>query len=412
MVRGTLVGLIPTEPPPGPARPGFWRSPVRSAWLTTIIGSALLVCILIVSVTGFLSHAAYQPDLGRNALVPRDLDLQLFVISWPTSPSWLFAFTQGAHVTVGLMLLPLLLFKLWSVIPKLFWPPPTSPAKALEKVANLLLVGSAFFQVLTGLTNAQLFYPWHFNFVVAHYFGAWIFVASVVLHVAVKVPTMREARRTRNEVLGMAGDDLRSPNPGPTTIDRRGVLGLLGASTGAVFLTTFGQAAGGPFRDLALFAPRGRGEDFPVNKTAKVARITPEMVGQDWRLKVVGEGGRVVELSRDELLAMTQHTEDLPIACVEGWSTTQTWTGVRLVDLAALVGRTGAASMHVVSLQPQGAFKQTTIGRQQVADERSLLALQVAGKDLPLDHGYPARLIVPALPGVHCTKWVETMEFA
>ncbi|MEN0015242.1 MAG: molybdopterin-dependent oxidoreductase, partial [Solirubrobacteraceae bacterium] len=329
-----------------------------------MIGSLLLVTITIVALTGFLSNAAYQPNLGANDLVPRDRDLGLFNIPWPTSPSWLYAVTQGSHVTFGLMLLPLLLFKLWSVIPKLFWPPPTSPAKALEKLSNLLLVGSAFFQVLTGLTNAQLYYPWHFNFVVAHYYGAIIFVSSVVLHVALKFPTMREARRTRHDLLGMVGDDLRSPDPGPVTISRRGVMGLLGGATGAVFLTTFGQSAGGPFRKIALFAPRGVGEDFPVNKTAKVARITSAMVGDDWRLQVIGPGGKTVELSRAQLLAMPQHTHALPIACVEGWSATQHWTGVRLKDLAALVERSDAASIHVKSLQPAGAFRQTTLGRQ------------------------------------------------
>lgn len=410
------MGLIPDEAPPGPARPEFWRSPVRSTWLTTSIGLVLLVAIVIVSVTGFLSHAAYQPDLGRNALIPRDLDLQLFVVPWPTSPSWLYAATQGAHVTVGLVLVPLLLFKLWSVIPMLFrWPPPTTPAAALEKLANLLLVGSALFQVLTGLTNAQLFYPWHFNFVVAHYYGAWIFTASVVFHVVTRVPTMRAAYRTRNEILGLADDPLRSPDPGPTTITRRGVLGVMGAAAGAVAITSVGQSAGGPLRELALLAPRGRGEvdgpRFPVNKTAAVAAITPEMVGDAWRLQVMA-AGRAVELTRDELLAMPQRTERLPIACVEGWSTMQTWTGVRLTDLARLVGAADPASMHVVSLQPRGAFKQTTIGRAQVRDERSLLALAVGGVELPLDHGYPARLIVPALPGVHNTKWVATVEFA
>lgn len=410
------MGLIPDEAPPGPARAEFWRSPARSTWLTTCIGLVLLVAVVIVSTTGFLSHAAYQPDLGRNALIPRDLDLQLFVIPWPTSPSWLYAVTQGAHVTVGLMLLPLLLFKLWSVIPLLFrWPPPTTPSEALGKLANLLLVGSAFFQVLTGLTNAQLFYPWHFNFVVAHYYGAWIFTASVALHVATRIPTMRAAYRTRQEVMGLANDPLRAPDPGPTTITRRGVLVVMGAATGAVAVTTVGQSAGGPLRDLALLAPRGRGEvdgaRFPVNKTAAVAAITPEMVGDDWRLRVSG-GGREVVLTRAELLEMPQRVERLPIACVEGWSTTQEWSGVRLLDLAALVEFDDPETMHVVSLQPRGAFKQTTIGRQQVADERSLLALGVGGVDLPLDHGYPARLIVPALPGVHNTKWVSTLEFA
>jgi DMSO/TMAO reductase YedYZ molybdopterin-dependent catalytic subunit len=32
--------------------------------------------------------------------------------------------------------------------------------------------------------------------------------------------------------------------------------------------------------------------------------------------------------------------------------------------------------------------------------------------DLSLDHGYPARVIVPASPGVHNTKWVASLTFA
>ena len=63
--------------PPGPFRPGFWRSPLRGPWLTSALGSILLVLIAIVATTGFLSHAAYMPDLGRNAIVPKDRDLPL-----------------------------------------------------------------------------------------------------------------------------------------------------------------------------------------------------------------------------------------------------------------------------------------------------------------------------------------------
>jgi DMSO/TMAO reductase YedYZ molybdopterin-dependent catalytic subunit len=53
-----------------------------------------------------------------------------------------------------------------------------------------------------------------------------------------------------------------------------------------------------------------------------------------------------------------------------------------------------------------------SLGRAQVQDPRSLLALRVEGEDLSLDHGYPARIIVPALPGVHNTKWVARMTFS
>jgi DMSO/TMAO reductase YedYZ molybdopterin-dependent catalytic subunit len=65
----------------------------------------------------------------------------------------------------------------------------------------------------------------------------------------------------------------------------------------------------------------------------------------------------------------------------------------------------------VESLQSGGALRKVTLSSGQVADERSLLALRVNGSDLSPDHGYPARVIVPGAPGVHCTKWVSSMQF-
>jgi DMSO/TMAO reductase YedYZ molybdopterin-dependent catalytic subunit len=131
------------------------------------------------------------------------------------------------------------------------------------------------------------------------------------------------------------------------------------------------------------------------------------MTGESWRLTV---GERT--FTRDDLLAMPQRTESLPIACVEGWSTTQTWTGVPLRELAALADlASDGAEATVKSLQRLGAFRQATLSVEQVADPRSLLALSVNGADLSLDHGFPARVIVPAAPGVHCTKWVGAIQF-
>ncbi len=149
-----------------------------------------------------------------------------------------------------------------------------------------------------------------------------------------------------------------------------------------------------------------------MNKGARVARITPELVGDDWRLELRAPGGQIVSLTREELLAMPQHTHELPIACVEGWSSMQTWTGVRLADLAERARPSGRPHGARRLRAPAGAFKQTTLGHAQIHAEAGLLALKVSGADLSLDHGYPARVIVPALPGVHCTKWVGRMEFA
>jgi DMSO/TMAO reductase YedYZ molybdopterin-dependent catalytic subunit len=122
-------------------------------------------------------------------------------------------------------------------------------------------------------------------------------------------------------------------------------------------------------------------------------------------------GPSEVVLDRATLAGMPQTSARLPIACVEGWSTVQTWSGVRLAELARIAGVPAPRSALVTSLQRAGAFGAATLQANQIRDPDALLALRVNGADLSLDHGYPARIIVPALPGVHNTKWVASIEF-
>ena len=410
----------PADPPPGPFRPGFWRSPLRGPWLTAVLALALLAGLLVVGLTGFGSHAAYEPGLGENALVPTDLPLNF---GWPTQPAWLYAATQGLHVSLGLAILPLLLAKLWSVIPRLFaWPPFSSPAEAVERVAIGLLVSSAIFLFATGIANAQYWYPFGFNFVVAHYYAAVIFVAALGAHLTIKLPVAVRAIRARDGLAplreDLAGtraepvedDGLVAAAPAAATITRRGVLGLVGGASALILVGNAGQSIGGPLRRLSLFAPRRTG-GFPINKTARAAGVGPGMVGESYAL-VLAAGDRELRLSRDELLALPQRTESLPIACVEGWSSTQEWTGVPIAALARMAGSPDAAEVLVESLQERGVLRQATLSSDQLHDPRALLALKVGGEDLSMDHGFPARVIVPALPGVHNTKWVARMTFA
>jgi len=418
---------LPQPPKAGPFRKEFWRSPLRGRWLTSILGSALLPLIVICFVTGLLSHIAYNPGLAGNSPLGPDRGLDLHPFDWPTSPAWLFALVQGLHVTSGLAAIPLLLAKLWSVIPKLFEHPPVrSAAHGIERVSQALLVGGGLFVLFTGVLNIQLYYPWKFSFVPAHYYAAFIFIAALTFHLTLKIPVVRRTIRREGIKAPLERDREHtipqprnpnltvSPDPGPVTISRRLALATIGGTSLALALMGAGQSIGGPFRRLALLAPRGQKygsgpNAFPVNKTAAYRGIKPAMTGPSWRLQL--KGARSASLSRDQLLGMPQHSEHLPIACVEGWSTTQHWSGVRLRDLAELAGMADAGQLLTQSLQNGGAFASARLARNQLTDPRSLLALRVNGVDLSLDHGFPARLIVPALPGVHCTKWVSAMTF-
>ncbi len=200
----------------GPFREGFFSSPLRGPWLTSVLGAALLPLLAVCALTGFISHAAYDPDLGGNAIFggpgPGN-GFDLYGFDWLTRPVWLYAATQGLHVVTGIAAIPILLAKLWAVIPKLFENPPLrTPAHALERLSLVLLVGGGLFVIATGVINIQLWYPFGFSFVPAHYYGAIIFLAALVLHVALKLPLTVRAFRERG-LLAPLRDDLEHTRP-------------------------------------------------------------------------------------------------------------------------------------------------------------------------------------------------------
>ncbi|MGW4690635.1 molybdopterin-dependent oxidoreductase [Streptomyces sp. NPDC004244] len=421
-LRSVLERARTSGPPPGPSRPEFWRSPLRGPWLTAVFGLVLLVGITVLLVTGLVSYAAYNPDLAAvNDQTPDKGWLGFYLFPWPTSPYWLYRVTQGVHVTLGVVLVPVLLAKLWSVIPKLFeWPPVRSAAHGIERLSLLLLVGGAGFEFVTGILNVQLHYVFPGSFYTLHFYGAWVFIGAFVVHVAFRLPRALRAvgHRTGEPAAGTKdAAGLVSPRPAAPTISRRGALGMVGLGSLVLLAVTVGQSVGGRFRQTALLAPRGQDpgsgpNGFQINKTAASVGIRPSDIGPAWRLTVRG-AGRQVDLTYDQLLALPQNESSLPIACVEGWSTSdQRWRGVRLTDLAALVGLgTNTPQVFVESVQRGGSFRSVVLRENQARDARSLLAVRVNGAVLSHDHGYPARVIVPGAPGVHNTKWVTRLTF-
>jgi DMSO/TMAO reductase YedYZ molybdopterin-dependent catalytic subunit len=390
----------------------------------------LLAGVSVLFVTGLLSYAAYNPGLSPlNDLTPDKGWLGFYLFSWPTHPQWLYRLNQGVHVTLGLVLVPVLLAKLWSVLPKLFeWPPVRDPAHALERLSLFLLVGGAIFEFVTGIINIQQWYVFPGSFYTLHFYGAWVFVAAFAVHACLKTPAMIRALRSRGLLTELRTDTahtrpeppdagpLVSPSPAAPTISRRGALGFAGAGSLLLLVLSAGQSIGGPLRRIALLAPHGQGSapgpsDFAINVTAHQAGIKAEDTSASWRLIIAAAGAPVI-MTRQELLAMAQHTSNLAINCVEGWSSgAQTWTGVRLSDLARLAGADSPVSLLVESLELHGAFRHAVLSAGQIMDTRSLLALRVNGADLSPDHGYPARVILPAAPGVHNTKWVTRLTF-
>jgi DMSO/TMAO reductase YedYZ molybdopterin-dependent catalytic subunit len=78
-------------------------------------------------------------------------------------------------------------------------------------------------------------------------------------------------------------------------------------------------------------------------------------------------------------------------------------------DLLRRAGAGDGAEVTVRSLQEGGLYGRSELNRLQAQDRDTLIALDLDGAPLHLDHGFPARLIGPNRPGVAQTKWVAEL---
>lgn len=375
---------------------GDFTSRLHSPAVAARVGLWLGICFAVCFLTGLVSHYAQAPSQP---------------VPFPTSPSWGYRVTQGLHVTAGVAAVPLLLVKLWTVYPRLFTRPPRGDVRRLalvvaERGSIAVLVAAAIFQLGTGLMNSTQWYPWSFSFRSTHYGVAWLAIGALVLHIAVKLPVIRD-------VLRSGVDDTTHDRPeaeAESVLSRRGLLRTTWLASTVAVLTTAGATVPLLRRVSVFGVTTGDGPGgVPINRTAAEAGIAVEQTQGTFLLTVV-HGDTEATFSRENLEALPQHTEVLPIACVEGWSANGTWTGVRMRDLLAQVGAPLGSDVRITSLQTRYAFGTSILWDNFVDDPRTLLALELDGEPLALDHGYPCRIIAPNRPGVRQTKWVERIE--
>jgi len=353
---------------------GRYQSSLHDTRVAATLGIALGVSFTICFATGLLSHLIQYPPAW---------------FGWPARPAGAYRVTQGLHVATGIATIPLLIAKLWV-------------AKGVERLMLFPLVGGATFLLVTGTLNTFQWYPWGFFFPTAHYWAAWITIGGLVAHIGAKAAITWSTVRRGDP----SGGDLRGRSG---SAERRWFLGGVAFGATALTVATIGQTLG-PLRRLSLLAPRDPEvgpQGLPVNKTAKSAGITPSKVDDSWRLKISGNGTEPMELTLADLRAMPQREATLPIACVEGWSASATWGGVPLRHLLDRAGVGDDTDVEVGSIQGGGRYRASIVPAGQVGDLDVLLALDIDGEPLALDHGYPARLIGPNRPGVFQTKWVK-----
>jgi DMSO/TMAO reductase YedYZ molybdopterin-dependent catalytic subunit len=231
----------------------------------------------------------------------------------------------------------------------------------------------------------------------------------------------------------------RSGLPADEGVTRRSVLALSGiavaagalAAAGSFALSSGARAVTAVRTALRLPSPTSTTEvpaaaELGIDGLAPVitpsadfyridtALVVPQVDPADWTLRVHGLVEQEVVLRWDDLLALAPKETVATLVCVSnevGGSLigTARWLGVPLREVLARARPTAEADM-VLSRSIDGFTASSPL--EALTDDRdALLAIGMNGEPLPIEHGFPVRMVVPGLYGyVSATKWVTELE--
>nr|WP_241729109.1 molybdopterin-dependent oxidoreductase [Nocardioides zeae] len=145
------------------------------------------------------------------------------------------------------------------------------------------------------------------------------------------------------------------------------------------------------------------------------AVVVPTIAAEDWTLRIHGEVEREVVVTYEELIEMTVREQWATLVGLRyevggdqvgnAW-----WSGV---PTSALLARAGVLTGADAVVQTGADGWRCVTSTQVLGDpgRRALLAFAMNGEALPLEHGFPARTVVPGLyGGVSACKWVVEWE--
>lgn len=270
---------------------------------------------------------------------------------------------------------------------------------------------------------------------------SWIpSVAGAIAGAALVIVLGRMLRTWRRGVITASDAESDSATDSSTGVARRRFLAIGGiAAAGALVVGIGSRVAGATTSSIAavrralnLPAPRttvtipaGAELDIPgisplFTPNADFYRVdtaltVPSVDPETWRLTVVGMVDTPLELTFDDLVGMGLDEYAVTLTCVSNevggdLVGTAKWLGVPIRDILRAAGPASGADM-VLSRSVDGYTASTPLESLTNDGLDAILAVAMNGEPLPLEHGFPVRMVVPGLYGyVSATKWLTELK--
>jgi DMSO/TMAO reductase YedYZ molybdopterin-dependent catalytic subunit len=159
---------------------------------------------------------------------------------------------------------------------------------------------------------------------------------------------------------------------------------------------------------------------YPQEQATKMPRVNSligieddeNFVLADWKLTIKLNDQKKQYITLEEIKALPKTEIVYDFKCVEGWDEIQYWAGVKLSDFLVHFKLEEQAKKQYMGLEtPNGAYY-VGLERDSILHPQTLLAYEMNGKTISLEHGAPLRLIVPVKYGIKNLKRIGTMSFS
>lgn len=134
---------------------------------------------------------------------------------------------------------------------------------------------------------------------------------------------------------------------------------------------------------------------------------SPQIDVEGWRLGVSGLVENELSLTYDDILSLDSTSEVVTLKCVDGPTGTADYKGVRLSIILDMAGILDNAT-EVVFYGADEYSSSLTID--DALEDDVILAYEMNGEMLPVDQGYPLRLVAPGKYGYKWVKWITNIE--
>jgi hypothetical protein len=167
-----------------------------------------------------------------------------------------------------------------------------------------------------------------------------------------------------------------------------------------------------------IFSSNHPVKTYPKSRAAKRVRVNGD-IGiddegfnpQQWRLTVMKGPEDALQLSLKDLQALPKTELVFDFKCVEGWDQVQYWGGIKFTDFIAHYGlQEQAKKQYVGMVTPNGEYY-VGLDMPSALHPQTLLAYEMNGQPLALEHGAPLRLIIPVKYGIKSLKRIGTISF-